>query len=225
MPIFDSATLSRFYNQGENIISDERPFLVDRLALTIVAGTSTYTLPDYVRSIRRITYFGNYLDPLPRRAQRDIFQAATQMSKPFWYIFNNIGLNKIQLFPVPNQNVAPVTNLWGNGISATTGCIVEFYRVTDNSSFVLPPWIKRQLLKQYVAQQTFQVDGQGNNLKLAQYFSKRWQLRKQEFIDLLDELIYKPRKLCLTSISGSGWFPGRPILPIDRFGTSVDTGE
>lgn len=225
MPLFDSATLSRFFNQGENIISDERPFLVDRLSLNLVAGTSTYTLPDYVRSIRRITYFGRYLDPLPRRGQRDIFQAATQMSRPFWYIFNNIGLNKIQLFPIPNVNVPIVTNLWSTGISQTAGCIVEFYRVTDNSSFVLPSWIKRQLLKQYVAQQTFQVDGLGNNLKMAQYFGKRWELRKGEFIGLLDELISKPRKLSLTNISGSGWFPGRPILPIDRFGTSIDTGE
>lgn len=224
MPLFSSAELLRHYNQGENIFSDEHPFLVDRLAITIVAGTSVYTLPDYVRSIKRITYLGKYLDPLTRRDQREAFQSATQRGRPFWYVFNNIGLNKIQLFPVPDTLVAGVTNLWSVA-SITTGVIVEFYRVTDNSTFVLPSWIKRQLLKQYVAAQCYRMDGRGNNLKLATYFEKRWALRKEEFSGLLEDVHSKPRKLCLTAISGSGWFPGRPLLPIDRFGISVDTGE
>ncbi len=222
--LFDAAILLRYFNQGEDTFSDDRPFLVDRLSLTLVAGTATYTLPDYVRSIKRVTYLGTMIDPLTRRAQRDAFQGATQRSKPFWYIFNNIGLNKIQLFPVPAVNLAAgTTDLWGSDIP--TSCIIEFYRITNNTTFVLPTWIRRQLLKQYVAWQCFMVDGPGNNLKLAQYFKKRWELRSKEFGGLLDELFYTPRKLCLTAIGGSGWYPGQPILPIDRFGISVNTGE
>src|SRR6266478_5939486 len=109
MPIFDSTTLARFFHEGENVFSDSTPFLVDRLSLALVSGTSTYGLPDYVRSIKRVTIIGQKLDPLGRRNQRDVFQAATQTGKPFWYVFNNIGLNKISLFPIPSQTYALVT--------------------------------------------------------------------------------------------------------------------
>src|SRR5216683_369629 len=128
MPVFDSTLLSRFYLEGENIFSDSTPFLVDRVSLNIQVGVGTYVLPDYVRSIKRITYLGTKLDPLPRRNQRDVFQAATQQGKPFWYVYNNIGLNKIIFFPIPPVNIAIVAgNLW-KSVAITAGVIVEFYR-------------------------------------------------------------------------------------------------
>ncbi len=225
MPVFDSTTLARFYHEGENVFSDSTPFLVDRRALSIVANTSTYVLPDFVRSIRRVTWQGHKLDPLTRRNQRDIFQAADQQSRPFWYVFNNIGLNKISLFPIPNQVLAiPGTDLWKSA-AISAGCIVEFYRVTDNINFVLPPYIKRQLLKQYTAMRAFSVDSSGINMKLVDYFTKRWNLRAEEFTGLLDELHSKPRKLVVSDIVGSNYFPASPLLPINRFGISVDVGE
>lgn len=224
MPVFDSTLLARFFHEGENTYTDDFPFLVDRYSISIVSGTATYTLPDYVRSIRRVTFLGQKLDPLPRRNQRDVFQAATQQSKPFWYVYNNIGLNKISLFPIPSQTVASVTNPW-TATSIASGCIVEFYRITDNINFVLPDFIKRQLLKQYVAMRAFAVDGHGINLKLVQYFTQRWQLRSNEFNSLLEELHSKPRKLIVNEIVSSNYFPASPVLPISNFGISVDEGQ
>src|SRR5216683_5973896 len=222
MPVFDSTTLARYYAEGENVFSDSTPFLVDRLSPTITSGISTYTIPDFVRSIRRVTHLGQKLDPLTRRNQRDVFQAATQQGRPFWYVFNNIGLNKISLFPVPSQTLAAAAgNLWG-ATAIGAGVIIEFYRVTDNITFVMPDWIKRQLLKQYVNMRAFAVDGSGHNEKLVQYFQQRWTLRSSEFAGLLDEIHSKPRKLCLSDIIGSNYFPASPLLPITRFGISVD---
>lgn len=224
MPLINTDTLARFFDQAENQFSDDNPYLVDRVSLNIISGTATYELPDYVRSIRRVTYLGQKLDPLPRRSQRDVFQSATQQSKPFWFVYNNLGiLPRIQLFPIPNQSIVQVANPWvGAGILA--GCIVEFNRITDNIGFVMPIWIKRQLLKQFVAMKCFSLDGSNQNLKLAEYFRQRWELRAREFAALLEDVHSKPRKLVTNEVSGSNYFPGQPILPIDRFGTSVDEG-
>src|SRR5258706_6726577 len=225
MPQFDSTLLSRFYLEGENVFSDSTPFLVDRISLDITAHVATYTLPDYVRSIKRITYQGTKLEPLNRRSQRDAFQNATQIGTPFWYVYNNIGLNKIILFPTPPLTIAVATgNLWKSA-AITAGVIIEFYRVTDNNIFVLPPWIKRQLLKQYVQMKAFAVDGAGINMKLVQYFTQRWEVRSQEFSNLLNEVHSKPRKLILQGIANSNFFPASPMWPIDKYGISVGEGE
>lgn len=222
MPLFTSSDLSRFYSQGENEISSERPLFVDRYSPTIVNLTSNYTLPDYVLSIRRVTWLGWKLDPLPQRNFREVFQSAPQVSQPFWYIYNNVGQNQIQLFPTPNVDLAAGSALWTTDIPNCV--IVEFYRATDNATFVLPPYIKRQLLKAYVAKRAYGIDGPGSNVKLQAYFGKKWDQLKLEFYELLDDLYGKPRKLVMNEIVSSNYFPGEPVLPIGQFGVSVDEG-
>ena len=222
MARFQTSDLLRFWNQGENEMSSERPFLVDRYELATTAGTSTYTLPDYVVSIRRVTWMGWKLDPLPQRNFREVFQSSPQMGQPFWYIYNNIGQNQIQLFPSPNVNLATGGVPWGTDIY--NYCIVEFYRATDNSTFVLPTWAKRQLLKYYVAKRAFQVDGSGVNMKLAQFYSQKWEQMKGEFVETLNYLTNAPRKLLVSEIVSSNYFPGQPVLPVAQFGEGVDEG-
>lgn len=220
MPVFSNELLLRFFKQGEDNLAHERNFIADRYSIPVVSGTSAYTLPDYILSIRRVTYLGTKLDPLPYRDFREVFQSATQQGKPYWYIYNNVGINKIQLFPTPNQNVASVTNVWTTEIA--TGCIVEYYRSADGATYVLPSYIRRQLLKLYVARQCFAVEGAGQNIKMVKYFDARWTKKKAEWFALLDELYSKPRKLVVGMTVDSGYFPASPVLPINRYGISCD---
>lgn len=222
MPIFNSTDIERFYLQGESEISTEKSFLVDRYSIPIVAGTSTYTIPDYAFSIRRITYLGWLLDPLPANLYREAFQSQPSQAQPFWYIFNNIGLSKVQLFPIPGANLAAGVNLWSTDIP--TSCIVEFWRAADGATWVLPTWAKRRLLKAYVAFRAYSKDGIGNNMKLAQYYEQKWKLNKMQFASVLDYLHSISRKLVLSEGFRSLAFPGQPVLPIGQFGISVDEG-
>lgn len=225
MPLNDSQLLVRLFNQGEIECSVEQPFLVDRLSLALVSGQNTYTLPDYVTSIRRMTYTGIGLDPLPRRNQREVFQNSTQQGTPFWYIYNNIGMNLIQLFPCPNANYALLTgNLWLQAVIAQ-GFVVEFSRVSDNAQFIIPPTFRRQLLKKYVAANAYMVDNHNVNLKVSKYFFNRWKSSKQELFDILESLYNQPRRLVINDFDTFNFFPGSPVLPINRFGISVNEGE
>lgn len=222
MPLFTDAAVSRHYNNGEQDISAEHPFLVDRVSLNLVAGTALYTLPNYVKSIRRVTYLGYKLDPMPRRDHKEAFQSATQQGRPFWYVFNNVGIAAISLFPVPSVNLATVSNLWTSGIA--TGCIVEFDRISDNSTFIIPIYFRSQVLKYYVGKMLYQSEGSGQSLKIAKFFSSRWDKEKNDFYEFLDDVFGRPRKLVTQNITASNFFPAHPVLPIDRYGTSVDDG-
>lgn len=240
-------TIQRFVNLGENDLSTDSPFLVDRLSIPVVANIASYLLPDYVISIRRITYKGRKLSPLDFRQQRENFYGAQIMGRPYWYVYNNMGLSTIKLFPTPTEPVAQVNNVWTTDIP--NGVIVEFFRIPGTHLptvsidslwgatlwgggsgalqelvFQLPEFIRRQLLKQFVAYKSYQIESANQNMKLVNYFSGRWEKKKKEFISLVNELHNKPRKLMISGINANNIFPGAPLLPIDRYGTSVEEG-
>lgn len=223
--VWDAETLTRLNLNAEQHFSIDYPCILDRLSLTLVAGTADYTVPEYVHSIKRVTYKGTKLDPMPYRTQRQIFQSATQSSKPFWYIFNNIGQFKISLFPIPNENLAAgTTDLWAAADIANT-FIIEYYRIADGITAFLPLYFRRRLLRAYVAKMTFAQESRGQKLKNADYFDKKYDAMSQMYAETLSELHNKPRRLFVSGGIGGGFFPGRPIYPIDRFGTGVDIGE
>lgn len=222
--LFTSSTISRLSNEGENNFVVSYPCIIKRLALPIQTNVKLYTLPDDVLSIRRVTYRGFKCDPLPHRNFREVFQNADQMGKPFWYVFNNIGQNVIQLFPKPYETLTVVqTDLYGAQIP--NQCIVEYFQAPDFTTAVLPNYFRRRLLKRYVLRGCFNIEGQGQNLKLSQYFKERWRFLKETYGLLLGELHNKPRKLVVNGITASYYFPGQPVLPMERFGISVADGE
>lgn len=224
MPVISDATLERIMNQGEVECSVERPFLVKRIFITSAVNQADYVLPDECISIRRMLWLGWKMDPLPARNWRDVFQGQNyQVGRPFWYIYNNIGLQTIKVFPAPDQILTPGTDPWVPS-QTENAFIAEYYTTSDNVTMVLPPWIKRQLLKIYVAKMVYAIEGPLQSLKLAQYFAARWDLKKKEFFILLDALYGEPRKLITNQIISNNYFPGSPVLPITRFGISVEPG-
>jgi hypothetical protein len=223
MSLFDSTTVTRFSQEGENYFADEFPCILTRLSLSILANQSTYTLPDTVRSIRRISWQGFKLDPLGQRNMREVFQYATQVGTPFWYVFNNIGANNIQFFPIPPTNINPSgANLYGDAIS--TDVIVEYFSLPDFLFLDIPYYFKRRLLKQYVLKMCFAIEGPGQNIKNSKYFSDKWDMLKNKYGIFLDEIHGKSRKLCLNGITSNQFFPGSPLLPVSRFGIGIDDG-
>jgi hypothetical protein len=223
MPLTTTPDLQRFYYQGENEFCADKQFLVDRLSVATVRGQSNYSLPDFVLSIRRITWLGQKLDPLTKRNEREVFQSATQQGTPFWYVFNNIGANLISFFPQPLLNLNAAPNCWTSDNIANY-VIVEFYRSTDNVSFVIPSWKRRQLLKNYVAYRQAIQDGGSYSRTVANYYKSKWDTAKAFFVDTLDDLYGSARKLMVDEIVSSNYFPGEPVLPINQFGVSVDEG-
>ena len=220
---WSASTITRFSQNGEQEFANEYPCILTRISLTTVAGQAVYALPDNVRSIRRVTWQGQKLDPLGQRNMREVFQYATQQGTPFWYVFNNIGANNIQLFPIPNVAISTSGNsLYGIGIN--TDVIVEYFMMPDFTTNFIPQYFRQRLLKAYVMKMCFGVENQGQNIKNSKFWGQRWLLLKQKYGQLLDELHGKSRKLCLNGITSNQFFPGQPLLPVSRFGIGIDDG-
>ncbi len=215
----DSADLERLVNQGEQTISAEVDFLVDRFILPATVGVSTYLLPDYVSSIRRVTWLGYKCDPMPQKYQSQIFQDAKQVGRPYWYVYDNLGIRKISLFPVPNQSLSTLGDPW-MGTTIGNTAIVEFWRISDNQNFILPLYFRRQLLRYFLANKTYQKEGRGNKMLLWKYYSQRWLLEKARFEDFLESVNTRPRGIVVPQGGYGRTLPHDPMLPIDRFGTS-----
>lgn len=221
--IWQASTITRYSQEGENNFINDYPCILTRMSLTISATVSTYALPDNVRSIRRISWQGWKLDPLGQRNMRDVFQYATQQGKPYWYVFNNIGANNIQFFPIPDTSITPSGgNLYSDAI--TTDVIVEYYTMPNFSTLIIPSYFRRRLLKPYVLKKCFALENQGQNLKNSQYFGKKWESLKKLYGEFLDEIHGKSRKLCINGITSNQFFPGQPILPVARFGIGIEDG-
>src|SRR5215467_2158379 len=220
MSLWSNATITRFSQEGENDFAEDFPCILTRMSLPTVRGTSTYSLPDNIRSIRRITWKGFKLDPLGQRNMREVFNYASQIGKPYWYVFNNIGANNIQLFPIPDETINPSGgDLYSDAI--TTDVIVEYFVLPDFVTYTIPQYFRRRLLKAYVLEKCFSVEGAGQNLKNRDYFTKRWEYLKEKYGEFLDEIHNKSRKLCLNGITSSQYFPAAPILPVSRFGIEL----
>src|SRR5438046_3542154 len=127
MSLFDTATRTRFAQQGEVAFATSYPCILKRTSLAIVQGTHTYQIPNDVLNIKRLTWKGAKLDPLPSRDSRAAFGNLTSTGKPFWYIFNNIGQNLLRLFPVPNESIGlTVGNLYDASVISNY-VILEYY--------------------------------------------------------------------------------------------------
>lgn len=223
MSLWTSDQITRFSQDGENDFAEDYPCILTRLSLATTANVPVYSLPDSVRSIRRITWKGFKLDPLGQRNMREVFSYATQVGKPYWYVFNNVGANKIQFFPIPDETIVPSgLNLYSDAI--TTDCIVEYFTLPDYVIYTIPQYFRRRLLKNYVLRYCFAIEGAGQNLKNRDYFNQKWENLKKQYGEFLDEIHNKSRKLCLNGITSSQFFPATPVLPVSRFGIGIDDG-
>ena len=224
--VWDAEVINRFLEQGEDTFVTEYPCLISRVALNVVADTADYSLPDLLHSIRRVTWKGKKLWPLPKRFQNEMFQGVqfTQKGEPDYYLYNGITSRTIRLFPTPNVSLASTTsNLFGSEIG--NRCIIEYFQLSDHSSKVMPTFFRRRLLKSYILSKCFQVEGRGQNLKNAKYHEKKWEELSVVYGNLMSELYNRGRRLVVTQPFVRSGTPGAPHYNYSKFGISVGEGE
>ena len=224
-PIWTAAQINRFTLQAEEIFCNEFQCLIDRFAITIVSGLAQYTLPDTVADIRRITYKGKKLDPVSHRQFREFLGGLDSSGTPQFYIFNSVGQQVVKLFPTPTESIIASQMALFTPAAIAVQCIVEFYSIPDGVSTRLPDYVRRRLLKAYVLKQCFLSEGKGQNLKAAQYWSKKWDYLKDTYGTQIYDLLTSPKKTMLPGMDMDNRRLAEPTLPIDHFGIGVDTGE
>ncbi len=219
---FSAGQKLRFQREGEIKFAVQRPSIIDRSSISLVAGTADYVLPDYVQSIRRVTYLGWEVFPLEHRQLRQSFLSGTQQSRPYWYIINTVptsnGAYQIKFFPVPSLSVAAVssyTDLWGPGINA--GLIYEYFRSPDftGTKLRVPAYFMDKLKVMYESKRCYAIDGPYQDLKAVKFWNGKYAQMEAYFSELMDDMNNKPRNLIANDGSSRpyGYTPPPPLLP------------
>ena len=215
MAIWSDATITRFLSEAEESVARETKCIIKRVALVIVSGTPVYTLPDDLISIRRVTWKGKQIHPVPHL--KYIEQNHTSASStPLWYIFNQQGRNSLRFYPIPDTAITgTAADLFGASIR--TKVIVEYYALPSCTE-TIPVYIRRRILKSYAVSKCFMQEGNGQNYGAAQHYSRIYNLYTGDFKSIyVDHFVAKIN--VLGGGRGSRGVNPPPILPY-TFGES-----
>lgn len=218
MAVWSDADLTRWSEQVEDRFAAEFNCIEKRIAIALVSGTPTYLLGTDVLSIRRITYNGIKIDPLPRRQKTAIFQNYVTVGNPKWYLYNDLMEQKqITIFPTPQTTVTASGNLYGVGIR--TGMVMSYWSRPDFSTYIIPTWFRMRVIKAGVMALAYQQEGVRQNLKAAQYWDNKFVRLANRCGAQMQTLMATSRRLTLKgNVRTYGNWPAPPVLPIDQFG-------
>lgn len=198
--IWTNAQLSQWAADAIGQINIDVNCIYVRECIAITLGVSVYTLPPYVRSVRRVTWRGwsleavnwsdlilltpgtAFLDYPPNSAAN----LETSVSRPQWYAMHPTNSYDIRLYPTPPESFttsgepdpyAPTPN--------SPSCIVDFWRMPDETNSTpalsIPPYILRRTQKAYVAWQAFGAEGVGQDLRASKYYESKYRFLIEQF--------------------------------------------
>lgn len=187
--------------QAEEVISDEIPLLVERMSLPVVIGYPFLVMPDYVTGIRRVTWKGYKVWPLDKEEYKQTtpqlrnstsangafdgggfsfgfyinYTTYIPQSKPKFYIFGQQERQTLMLYPAPNETLAAAGGNLKDATVISTCLIIEYTRTAD-STHLIPDWIRRVIIRDYVLKEAFAAEGIGQNLKASNFYNKHYQM-------------------------------------------------
>ena len=233
MPIWTDAYLDRLWDEADGKILDRVECIFHRFSIAVTLNQSTYTLPDYVRRIIRVTWKGKKLDPLTRGEAANLYPTSAVVSEtakyeapssiPLFYAPVENNYRSIRFIPTPNVSLALNTgDLYGADIS--TGVIISCYRDIDptSSTLILPQYIERRTKKAYVLSRAFLKEGKGQNVQAAEYFKQRIDF----LLDMFKQInagVYLAKRHILGQeyVPAQYRRPARPQLPPDYEGYNL----
>ncbi len=223
MSLYSNATITRFAERAETEFATAFPCILKRVGVANIIGTSLYTLPQDVFSIRKVSWKGYRLVPLGHREFRENLGYPVGNGQPEAYIFNNVGELAISLFPAPSLAIsATQTNLFLPSVIREK-FIVEYWAAPDFVDFKIPAYMRRRLLKAGINASCFALEGRGKTNKSAAYWDEFYKLLTQKYGQRLNALNYLPRR-----IASNGSYERQAYSKVGRlpsnFGVSVDEG-
>ena len=198
--VWSDNTINRFAQVVEEEFSSELNVILDRWAIPIEVGVYDYQLPNYISAIRRVTWIGYELNPRTRIDQIGSVTSpfSTTQSQPREYLVSGMGFNTVRLLPAPHITLGYTTgDLW-LPVNYMNACVVEFSRnpiITDETMRV-PQFLRRLFFRDAVLARCLSQEGQGQDLKGAEYFRKKSKLMFSILTELKNNLwLYCPKSM------------------------------
>lgn len=225
MPIFSDDLLNQLAIDAEQQINQDLQCIYTRFCLATVIGQSVYTLPSYVRGVKRVAWRGKKLDPvtfddmmLLTPATAGGFLDNTTIGRPLYYCMHPTNPYDIRLFPTPDEaftdNAEDPFSPSVNGAS----CIVACWRSTDDifadPRALLPAYIDRRTRKAFILWKAFENEGKGQNLTASAYYQQKYEFLIQQFMQINDgAYISKRYAVDDGALTIDGFRMPKPFLP------------
>lgn len=223
MPIWSDEFLQDLRDRAEIELSTEVPCIFKRFTLTVTANQTQYTLPEEVISIQRITWKGKKLFPTTHQEQAANFNtieyASSRTGIPDYYLQFSYGRNQIAFFPTPSESVSADDTDINTIEGVERRVVISAYIPSDLSSYRIPEYMRRRLVKQYVNYKAYLKEDQGMRVQASQYFQQKW-MRAIEQLKTAKDGLYKGTVHQMGSLSLTKKVPARPTLP-SNFGRKV----
>lgn len=222
--IFTDALLNQLAIDAQQEIDKDLQCLFYRFGMATTIGTSVYTLPSMVRSVKRVVWLGYKLDPVTFQdmmllspATAGGFYDNTSASRPLYYCMHPTNPYDIRFFPTPN--IAFTGNENPDPYAPTNnGCVVSCWRSTDDTyqdpTALLPPYVYRRTVKAWVLWKAFAGEGRGQNLTAADYYMQKYQFLIEQF-KLIDTGCFVSKRYTIDdgALSIEGYRYPKPMLP------------
>lgn len=236
MPIiWEDAYLTNLLEEAEKRIASDVDLHFAKYALTIVLGTSTYSLNANIKKVMYITWKGKKLEPLDFNEANNLAYGKAVVSAsvreeysngvPRYYTVHPNNLSVIRLIPTPNEAITPTgsEDLW-DATDIATQCVVSCYRYSDPASdeFALPDHLGRRYKKHYALYRAFLKEGKGQNLIASEYHKKKFQAQLAT-LKLINANTYvsKRNNLEPSDLRSRGGYHPMPQLPSNYPGRKV----
>lgn len=192
--IFSDALLTQLDSDATSDIVSQVPCIFYRFYLGTTAGQDVYTLPGFVKSVIRITWRGVALTPLSWE-EMTLLTPTTMFlgvgnpqnvstgttGNPLWYSFNPSNIFDIKFYPPPAYSFLTTGDPYSPIVEDR--CIVSCWRTVDdtNPKATLPLYINRRTRKAYILSKAFQIEGKGQSIKIAAYYTKKFKFLIEQF--------------------------------------------
>lgn len=198
--IWSDEQLSQWATDAIGQIAIEINCIFVRECIPTEEGVSVYTLPSYVRTVRRVTWRGKSVTPVnwdeftlitPATAFLAPGSSAnleTSRGLPLYYAMHPTNPWDIRFYPTPNESftVAGEPNPYAPQVNSPS-CIIDFYREPDTSDsgsdsvISIPAYVLRRIQKAYVGWKAFAAEGKGQDLKASEYYKNRYYFLIESF--------------------------------------------
>lgn len=155
-----------------------------RETLAVSEGQSVITLPSYVRTLQRVTWRGQTIQPVSWIDYQLLSFSPSPVGIPTYYAMHPTDVRNFILYPSPNETFVGGGNPYvpqPNSLELA----VEYWRIPDssasNSPISLPTYVARRTQKAYVLWHAFAAEGKGQDLGAAQYYKGRYQFLIEKF--------------------------------------------
>lgn len=200
--IFQPPFLSQLATDAEQDINKRVQCIFYRFYLPVTTGLSVYTLPSYVRSVRKISWMGKYLDAenweeLQFLTPATVFDAPgaptnveASVSRPLYYAMHPTNPYDVRLYPCPDTTLdVSIFNPLGDDPYSPypneQHCTVSCWRNIDSTfgdpNSLLPTYIDRRTRKAFILWKAFSAEGKGQNLKAAAYYQQKYEFLVDRF--------------------------------------------